>query len=298
MPSANLYYQQQPPSPLRQIWLHLSANPWALFALTLLSLWLLLMAGATWLTPHDPLQQYTEMMLQPPAWQDEGKIRFLFGTDDLGRDLLSRMIAGASYSLGLPLLAVLLALLIGLPIGAWAGMTRGLQSSTLNHLLDALNAIPSLLLALIIIAILGPSLINVVLALVLVLIPSFIHETHNAIRDERYQDYVMASRLNGCSRWFLLTRVIFPNITAPMVMHVTLALSTAIFDIAALGFLGLGVPAPAPEWGSMLARSLEQVYVAPWTMILPGLALFLTLLSINILGDSLRSAIQERVEKA
>jgi cationic peptide transport system permease protein len=298
MPNASIYYQQREPSPLQQIWLHMSANPFALAALYTLALLLLMMVCSPLITPFSPDQQFAEHISQPPSWHHEGQIRYLFGTDDLGRDLLSRIIAGSVYSLGYPLLAVVIAALIGIPIGAWAGMSRGVQSSALNHFLDVINSIPSLLLALLVIAILGPALQNVMLAIVVVLIPQFIHSVHSAIYDERYQDYVMASRLNGCSRWYILTRVIFPNITAPLVMQVTLALSTAIFDIAALGFLGLGVQAPAPEWGTMLARSLEHVYLSPWTMILPGFALFLTLLSINVLGDSIRAAIQDRVRSA
>jgi cationic peptide transport system permease protein len=298
MPNASIYYQQREPSPLQQIWLHMSANPLALAALYTLALLLLMMVFSPLITPFSPDQQFAAHISQPPSWHHDGQIRFLFGTDDLGRDLLSRIIAGSVYSLGYPLLAVVIAALIGIPIGAWAGMSRGVQSSALNHFLDVINSIPSLLLVLLVIAILGPALQHVLLAIVVVLVPQFIHSVHSAIYDERYQDYVMASRLNGCSRWYIMTRVIFPNITAPLVMQVTLALSTAIFDIAALGFLGLGVQAPAPEWGTMLARSLEHVYLSPWTMILPGFALFLTLLSINVLGDSIRAAIQDRVRSA
>ncbi|WP_411358510.1 ABC transporter permease subunit [Pseudidiomarina salilacus] len=298
MQNANIYFQHREPSPLRQIWLHLNANPFAVAAFYFLCAALLIMIFSPWLQPYAPDTQFADAILQPPSWSDQGEIRFLFGTDDLGRDVLSRIIAGSVYSLGYPLLAVLIAAVIGISIGAWAGMSRGVQSSTLNHFLDVILSIPSLLLALVIIAILGPSLLNVMFAITLVLIPQFIHEVHNAIYDERYKEYVTASRLNGVSRWYMFSRVIFPNITSGLVMQTTFALSTAILDIAALGFLGLGVQAPAPEWGTMLARSLDQVYVSPWMMILPGLALFITILSINILGDSVRAAIAERVRQS
>lgn len=298
MPSRSIYYQYREPSPLRMLWLHMNRNPFAVIALYIFSFVLLMMVLSPMISPYSPDQQFGEAISQPPAWHELGEIRFLFGTDDLGRDLLSRVLAGAVYSLGYPLIATAIAAIIGISIGAWAGMSRGVQSSTLNHLLDVLLSIPSLLLALVIIAILGPSLLNVMLAITLVLIPQFIHSVHNAFYEERSKDYVIASKLNGCSRWYLLTRVIFPNITSVVVMQVTFALSTAILDIAALGFLGLGVQAPAPEWGNMLARSLDQVYLSPWTMILPGLALFLTVLSINVLGDSLRAAIQERIRSS
>ncbi len=298
MPSISIYYQHREPSPLRQLWLHINKNPYAVTALYIMLCLIILMLASPLVAPFSPDTQFAEQVLQPPAWHDEGQIRFLFGTDDVGRDLLSRVLAGSVYSLGYPLLATAIAALIGISIGAWAGMSRGVQSSTLNHLLDVVLSIPSLLLALVVIAILGPALINVMFAIILVLIPQFIHSVHNAFYEERSKEYVKASKLNGCSRWYLLTRVIFPNITSVVVMQVTFALSTAILDIAALGFLGLGIQAPAPEWGTMLARSLDQVYLSPWTMVLPGVALFLTVLSINILGDSLRSAIQERVRNA
>lgn len=298
MPNANIYFQQREPSPLRQLWLHVNSNPFAVAAFYIINIALLVMLFSPWLIPYSPDAQFADAILQPPSWNDAGEIRYLFGTDDLGRDILSRIIAGSVYSLGYPLVAVLVAALIGISIGAWAGMSRGVQSSTLNHLLDVILSIPSLLLALVIIAMLGPSLVNVMFAITLVLIPQFIHVVHNAIYDERYKEYVTASRLNGVTRWYMLTRVIFPNITSVLVMQTTLALSTAILDIAALGFLGLGVQAPAPEWGTMLARSLDQVYISPWMMVLPGLALFLTILSINVLGDSVRAAIAERVRNS
>lgn len=298
MQNTKIYFQQREPSPLRQILLHMNANPFAVAAAYFLAFAMLMMLASPLITPFNPDEQFANAILQPPSWFDTGEIRFLFGTDDLGRDILSRIIAGSVYSLGYPLIAVFLAAVIGISIGAWAGMSRGVQSSTLNHLLDVILSIPSLLLALVIIAILGPSLLNVMFAITLVLIPQFIHSVHNAIYDERHKEYVTASRLNGVNRWYMLTRVIFPNITSVLVMQTTFALSTAILDIAALGFLGLGVQAPAPEWGTMLARSLDQVYVSPWMMILPGLALFLTILSINILGDSVRAAIAERVRNS
>lgn len=298
MPTTKLYFQYREPSPLRQVWLNFQRNPFALSALYCLAFITVMMLIAPFISPFDANQQFSETISLPPSWDDDGKMRHFFGTDDLGRDMLSRIMHGARYSLGYPILIVLFAGLVGTAIGAAAGISKGIKSSTLNHLLDVLLSIPSLLLALIIIAILGPSLENVVIALSLVLIPQFIHAVRNAIHDEIYKDYVVAAKLNGCSTWYILTRVIFPNITTVIVMQTTFALSTAILDIAALGFLGLGVQAPAPEWGTMLARSLDQVYLSPWLMALPGLALFLTVFSINVIGDSLRAAIQERIRNS
>lgn len=295
MPTTSIYVQYREPSPLQQVWINFRDNPFAVAALYVFGFILVLMILAPWLAPHDAMQQFSERVLVPPSWDEQGQINFFFGTDDLGRDVLSRILYGARYSLGYPLLIVLIAGIVGCAIGAAAGLSKGIKSSSLNHLLDVVLSIPSLLLALIIIAILGPDLGNVVFAISLVLVPQFIHSVRNAVHDELYKDYVIAARLNGCSQWYLLTRVILPNITTVIVMQITLALSTAILDIAALGFLGLGVQAPLPEWGTMLARSLDQVYVSPWVMALPGLALFLTMFSINIIGDSLRAAIKDRV---
>ncbi|EKE84769.1 ABC transporter permease subunit [Idiomarina xiamenensis] len=298
MPKANLYYQDRVPSPLTLIWQNFSRNRLAMAALYCLGLLLITMLASHALAPYDANQQFAESLSVAPSWTDAGDMRYLFGTDDLGRDMLSRIIIGSIYSFGYPLLIVLVAGFIGISLGALAGMSRGLKSSSLNHLLDVLLSIPSLLLALVVIAILGPSLENAVIAIVLVLIPQFLHATRNAVRDELKRDYVIASRLNGVPPRYLLWRVILPNITPVLVMHITLGISTAILDIALLGFLGLGAQAPAPEWGTMLARSLDQVYVSPWTMALPGLALFLTILSINVVGDSLRAAIKARAEES
>ncbi|RUO80625.1 peptide ABC transporter permease [Idiomarina tyrosinivorans] len=296
MLNTNLYYQERNPSPTQQLWRHFSANLAAMIALSFLALGLLVMLFSPWLAPYDANQQFAQALSIPPSWTEPGDMRFILGTDDIGRDLLSRIITGMRYSLGYPLVIVLVAAIVGITIGAFAGITRGLRASALNHLLDVLLSIPSLLLALVVIAILGPGLENAVIATTLVLIPQFVHSVRNSFHDEWNKDYVIASRLNGCPTWYLMLRVIMPNITPMIVMQITSALSIAILDIAALGFLGLGVQAPAPEWGTMLARSLDQVYLSPWSMILPGMALFVLVLCVNVVGDSLRTAIKERTE--
>lgn len=289
-----IYYQFKAPSPLLMIWREFHANPISVAAYYLLAVIVLAMLLAPILAPYSPEWQFTDVIYLPPAWHPEGEMRFVFGTDDLGRDILSRVLYGAWYSLGYPLIATFIAAFIGTTIGAWAGMSRGVQSSTLTHFLDVVLTIPSLLLALVIVAIFGPSLHTVMIAITLVLIPQFIHSVQNAVYTERAKEYVIAARLNGCSRSYILKRVIFPNITSVIVVQLTFALSTAILDIAALGFLGLGVQSPAPEWGTMLARSLDHMYLNPWSMLLPGLMLFVTVLSINILGDNLHRAIQQQ----
>jgi cationic peptide transport system permease protein len=297
MPRTELYYQERTPSPLLQVWHQFRRNLWAMGALYVLCFIVFVTVFAPLLAPYSPTAQFTDYLSLPPAWSDDGNIRFVLGTDELGRDMLSRLLYGARLSFGLPLLVVLGAALIGIPLGATAAMTAGVKSSTLKHLLDVLLSIPSLLLALIIVAILGPGLNNALLAIWLVLLPQFLHATRNAIYAERYKDYVIVAQLNGVNAWYLLTVVIFPNTIKVLVVQLTMALSTAILDIAALGFLGLGAQSPSSEWGTMLAKSVELAYNSPWVMALPGLALFITLVSVNLVGDTLKSAIDERVKR-
>jgi cationic peptide transport system permease protein len=297
MSNTDLYYEERTPSPLQQVWRQFRHNLWAMTALHILGVIVLITLFAPIIAPYSPTAQFTDALSLPPAWSEGGQLRFVLGTDELGRDMLSRLLYGARLSFGLPLLVVLAAALVGIPLGALAAMSAGVKSSTLKHLLDVLLSIPSLLLALIIVAILGPGLGNALLAIWLVLIPQFLHATRNAIYAERYTDYVIASRLNGVSQWYLLTRVMLPGTMKVLVVQTTVALSTAILDIAALGFLGLGAQSPSSEWGTMLARSVEVAYSSPWVMALPGLALFITLVSVNLVGDSLKSAIDERIKR-
>ncbi|MCC5880132.1 MAG: ABC transporter permease subunit [Idiomarina sp.] len=297
MSNAKLYYEERTPSPLEQVWRQFRHNLWAMTALHVLGLIVLITLFAPLIAPYSPTVQFSDSLSLPPAWNDEGSVRFLLGTDELGRDMLSRLLHGARLSFGLPLLVVLAAAAIGMPLGALAAMSVGVKSSTLKHLLDVLLSIPSLLLALIIVAILGPGLENALLAIWLVLIPQFLHATRNAVHAQRHQDYVIAAQLNGVSQWYLLFVVIFPNTIKVLVVQLTMAWSTAILDIAALGFLGLGAQSPSPEWGTMLAKSVEVAYSSPWVMALPGLALFVTLVAVNIVGDSLKSAIDERIKR-
>lgn len=296
MPRVKLYYEERAPSPLQQVWHQFRHNLWAMSALHVLGFLILVTLFAPLLAPYSPTEQFSDAISLSPAWTETGTVRFILGTDELGRDMLSRLLYGSRLSFGLPLLVVLSAALVGMPLGALAAMSVGVKSSTLKHFLDVLLSIPSLLLALIIVAILGPGLDNALIAIWLVLIPQFLHATRNAIHAQRHQDYVIAAQLNGVSRRYLLFVVIFPNTVKMLVVQLSMAWSTAILDIAALGFLGLGAQSPSSEWGTMLAKSLEVAYSSPWVMALPGLALFIALMAVNIVGDSLESAIDERID--
>jgi cationic peptide transport system permease protein len=258
---------------------------------------LLIMAiFSPFLTPYDSTQNHLDALLLPPAWSAEGNISYLLGTDDLGRDMLSRLMHGTSLTFGLSIIAVICAALIGVFIGSFSALTKGIKSSILNHLLDVVLSIPSLLLAIIIVAILGPGYNNTLWAIILVLIPQFVHVTRNAVSEEFKKDYVLASKLDGASPQRILIYSVFPNIVDKIVIQATLAQSVAILDIAALGFLGLGAPIPMPEWGAMLSGGLDLFYLAPWTVYLPGLAILITVISTNLVGESLRHAIMQSKE--
>lgn len=296
MQKFRLYLEEHNRSPLAQLWREFARQHSALFGLGLFSSFLVLSLIAPFITPHDPYLQADQLLLLPPSWSEQGLVQYPFGTDDLGRDLLSRLLKGTTYTFGLALLTVLGALFAGLALGALAGMSRGMKSSFFNHLLDLILTIPSLLLAIIIVAVLGPGLANTAWAVSLALLPQFVHGIRNAINEQLKKDYVTAYRLDGANNWQVLTRLIIPNIWEKIIVLSTMALSTAILDIAALGFLSLGAQAPIPEWGAMINDSLDLIYLAPASVAIPGLLIFAAVLSVNLVGDGLKTAMQRRRE--
>jgi cationic peptide transport system permease protein len=247
------------------------------------------------LAPFDPNMQQIGDLLIPPSWYPNGGISHLFGTDALGRDLLSRIIYGCRTTFGVSLWLVIVAMLLGVGLGALAGMSKGFRSSFLNHTLDSIQAIPTLLIAIIIIAILGPGLVNSMWAIALALIPQFVHQTRDFVRHELSKEYIMAARLDGAGKTHIFVHSILPNMGEMLVVQGTLALSVSILDISALGFLKLGAQAPSSELGTMLLEGIEVAYIAPWTIAVPGGALFLMIISINLVGDGLRSALRNRL---
>lgn len=295
MSQPSLYQEELHPSPLLHTWHEFRESHIAVLGLWFLGFFVLIVLLGPLIAPFDPLAQDTDALLVPPAWDDNGSIRHLFGTDGLGRDLLSRMIHGSRVTLGISLLLVVIAMLIGVALGAAAGMTKGVRSSVLNHLLDSLMAIPTLLIAIIIVAILGTGLVNSMWAIALALIPQFIHNTRDFVRLEMKKDYVTAARLDGAGKGHIFVYSILPNMVEMLVVQGTMALSVAILDISALGFLNLGAQAPSPELGTMLSDGLRVAYISPWNLALPGSAIFVMVLSVNIVGDGLRSALKRRL---
>ena len=295
MPQFSLYEEAFHPSPWHRTWVAFRESHIAIVGLFVLAIFVIFSLFAPLLTPYDPIAQNIDGLLIPPSWQPNGSISYLFGTDALGRDLFCRIMYGCRVTLGSGFLMVVLAMLIGVSIGTFAGMLRGVRSSIVNHLLDALMAIPTLLIAIIIVAILGTGLVNSMWAITLALIPQFVHRTRSFVRAEMKKEYILASRLDGANKWQLFVHSILPNMTEMLVVQGTLALSVAVIDISALGFLNLGAQSPLPELGAILADGLDVTYLAPWNVALPGLTIFLLVLSINIVGDGLRSALRKRV---
>lgn len=295
MPRPSFYQEEYYPSPMRHTWTEFQRNHIALTGLWCLLFFILAAILGPALMPYGPLQQNTDMILLAPAWDANGDLNHLFGTDSLGRDLLSRVIHGCRITLGSSVILVLIAMLAGCSIGAYAGISRGLRASVINHLLDAIMAIPTLLIAIIIVAILGTGLLNSMWAITLALIPQFIHQTRDLVRREFQKEYIVAARLDGASNHRLLLRDILPNMVEVLVVQATMALSVAILDISALGFLNLGAQSPSPELGAMLSEALDTAYAAPWSVALPGAAIFLMVLSINLVGDGLRTALKNRL---
>jgi cationic peptide transport system permease protein len=247
------------------------------------------------ITPYDAIEQNIDGLLIPPSWMANGDISHFLGTDALGRDLFTRIIYGCRITLGSAFITVVMAMLVGVSLGTVAGMLRGVRSSIVNHLLDSLMAIPTLLIAIIIVAILGTGLVNSMWAITLALIPQFVHHTRSFVRAEMKKEYIIASKLDGASRWQLFVHSILPNMTEMLVVQGTLALSIAVIDISALGFLNLGAQSPLAELGVILADGLDVAYLAPWNVAVTGMAIFFLVLSINIVGDGLRSALRKRV---
>jgi len=277
-------------------WRSLSANRAAMVGLGVIVLLVLLAGFADLLAPHDPDQQYRDALLKPPAWIS-GDWRYVLGTDDVGRDMLSRLLHGGRLSLAIGAMVVALALLVGGALGLTAGYFGGLWDLFVMRMMDVLMALPGLLLALVLVAILGPSLVNAMLAIAVVMLPGFVRLTRAAALTEMPRPYIDASRVAGVRTSTLMLRSLLPNCLPPLIVQSTLGFSVAVLDTAALGFLGMGAQPPTAEWGTMLAGSLQFVQSAWWLVALPGLAILITVLAFNLMGDALRDVLDPRLRK-
>ncbi len=241
------------------------------------------------IAPYDPLYQDYNSVLVPPSHAH------LLGTDDIGRDVLSRIIYGARISLSVGLVAVAIALIVGVPFGLVAAYYGGWVDDVLMRVTDAVISIPALVLALSITVALRPGLTNVMAAIGIVYTPAFARLARGEALSIREQEYVNAARVIGVRPWRMMLVHILPNVTSPIIVLASLRVASAIVTEASLSFLGAGVPPPAASWGGMLKTSYQYTETAPWLAIMPGLAIFITVMAINILGDGLRGALDPRL---
>ncbi|SQJ22096.1 Peptide transport system ATP-binding protein sapD [Salmonella enterica subsp. enterica] len=249
MPYDSVYSEKRPPGTLRTAWRKFYSDAPAMVGLYGCAGLALLCIFGGWIAPYGIDQQFLGYQLLPPSWSRYGEVSFFLGTDDLGRDVLSRLLSGAAPTVGGAFIVTLAATLCGLVLGVVAGATHGLRSAVLNHILDTLLSIPSLLLAIIVVAFAGPHLSHAMFAVWLALLPRMVRSVYSMVHDELEKEYVIAARLDGATTLNILWFAILPNITAGLVTEITRALSMAILDIAALGFLDLGAQLPSPEWG-------------------------------------------------
>ncbi len=286
-----------PPHPIVEFWRYFSTNRGPVIGLAVIAILVVVALFADVLALYPPNEQFRDAFLAPPFWAEGGSTRFLLGTDDLGRDILSRIIFGARVSLSIGFLVVTLALAAGVALGLIAGFFRGVVETAIMRAMDVMLALPSLLLAIVIVAILGPSLLNAAMAVVIVQLPHFVRLTRAAVITEMSRDYVTASRVSGAGAFRLMLITVLPNCLAPVIVQATLGFSTAVLDLAALGFLGMGAQPPTPEWGTMLANALQFVQRAWWVVTFPGLAILITVLAFNLLGDGLRDALDPKLKR-
>ena len=283
---------------IAEFWFYFRQNRGAVAGLVVFVLLVLIAIFAPLLAPHSPTAQYRDMLLVPPIWQEGGREGFILGTDAVGRDILSRLIFGAQYSLFIGIVVVSVALIGGTIIGLIAGFFGGWIDNFIMRVMDIILAFPSLLLALVLVAVLGPGLTNAMIAIAIVYQPHFARLTRAAVMSEQKREYVTAARVSGAGNLRLMFRTILPNCLAPLIVQATLSFSSAVLDSAALGFLGMGARPPAPEWGTMLAEAREFISSAWWVVTFPGLAILISVLAINLMGDGLRDALDPKLKRS
>ena len=286
-----------PKTPLQEFWHYFCQNRGAVIGLTFIAIVLFAAIFAGWVAPYDPIEQNRTALLLPPAWLEGGNASYLLGTDDIGRDMLSRIIYGARLSVFIGLIIVLLSCVLGVILGVLAGYYGGIIDILIMRFVDIMLAIPSLLLTIGVVTILGPSLMNAAIAIAIVSIPSYVRLTRASVMSEKNRDYVVASRVAGAGVLRLMFIVILPNCLAPLIVQMTMGISNAILELAALGFLGIGAQPPTPELGTMLAESRGFMQTANWLVTIPGLAILSLVLAFNLMGDGLRDALDPKLKQ-
>lgn len=285
------------PSVWREFWESFSANRGAVIGLVVVSFFVLVALLAPWIAPYDPSAVHEGAFKLPPVWHEAGSTTHLLGTDDVGRDLLSRLIHGARISMGVGFMVVIFSMSIGVAIGLLAGYVGGWVDSVIMRLTDILLSLPSILLAIVVVTILGQNLTNAIIAVGVLVVPNFIRLVRASVLAERDKQYVIASRSFGSGHFRQAVVNILPNCLAPVIVQATLGFSDGILNVAALGFLGLGAKPPTAEWGTMLSDGRAYIESASWLVTLPGLCILVVVLAFNLLGDGLRDALDPRLKR-
>jgi len=275
-------------SPTRRALRRLFRRKGAVLGLIVISIFILLALFASFVSPYDPIATSWTLVRRPPS------AAHWFGTDELGRDVLARVIYGARASLLAGAISVSIALTVGVPLGLISGYRGGFLDALISRITDAMLACPFLILAIALAAFLGPSLSNAMIAIGVSATPIFVRLTRGQVMSVKVEDYVEAARAMGNPRWRIALFHILPNIMPALLVQATLSIAAAIIAEAALSFLGLGQQPPSPSWGSMLNAAQRFLTQAPWMAIWPGLAIFLVVLSLNLVGDGLRDALDPR----
>ena len=282
--------EEQAISLWKEGWIRFRKNKMALVGSGIVLFFILLAVFAPFIAPYGMNDQQLSMRLQAPSKEH------IFGTDDFGRDIFSRVVYGARISLWVGFFSVLGSVVVGSLLGIIAGYYGRWIDAVISRIFDIMLAFPSILLAIGIVAVLGPSLKNALIAIAVINIPNFGRLIRSRVLSIKQEEYITAAKAIGMSDARILFHHILPNSMAPIIVQGTLAIATAIIEAAALGFLGLGAQPPNPEWGKMLADSKAYLTQAPWTMIFPGLAIMLTVLGFNLMGDGLRDALDPRMK--
>ena len=289
---------QPTPSAFRDFWRSFRENRGAVVGLIVVTFVVLIAIFAPLLAPYHPLEQIKGATKLPPFWASGSDPRFILGTDAVGRDMLSRLMYGARISLMIGLSVMIVSMLVGVTLGLTAAWFGGIIDVIIIRIMDLIMAIPSLVLAILIIAIIGPSFVNTIIAVTVVYLPRYVRLVRASALAELSRDYVTAARVVGVRPWRLMTRTVLPNCLAPVIVQGALGISDAILEAAGLGFLGLGAQPPTPEWGAMLADTRDLMQSHPWVMALPGLCILITVMAINLMGDGLRDALDPRLRKS
>ncbi len=273
-----------------------SKNKSAVVGVIIVIVLLIFAIFAPWIASHLPYEQSLADRLLPPMWEEGGVSAHLLGTDEFGRDMFTRIIYGARISLMVGAVSVGVSLTFGLVMGLMAGFYGGKVDLFIMRIVDIMLSIPAILLAIVIVSILGPSLINAMIAIGIVGIPTYARVVRASVLSEREKEYVIASRINGSSNTRLMFKVILPNAATPIIVQSTMGFASAVLEAAGLSFLGLGAQPPTPEWGAMLSDSLQFIMTAPWMIFYPGLAIFFTVLGFNLMGDGLMDVLDPKLK--